>query len=120
MPRHQLPYPAFKTFLRLNTYTLYSFAYSLYIKANGNAIPFTVRSPSPKPGINITIFFISTAVAFLVETRLFYRDNIRCKHPRIAFLIICLIGILFVMFTFFTPKIPLFKDPLINTYGINV
>lgn len=69
--------------------------------------------------LNITIFFISTAIAFLIETWMFYKNNLRCKHPWLAFFIICLIGVLFITFTFFTPEIPLFKDPLINTYGIN-
>ena len=69
--------------------------------------------------INITFFFISTALAFLVESWLFYKNNLRCTRPWLAFLIICLIGVLFVIFTFATPKIPLFKDPLTNTYGIN-
>ena len=69
--------------------------------------------------LNITIFFISTAIAFLVETWLFKKDTLRCKRPWLAFGIICLIGVLFVVFTFVTPKIPLFKDPLTETYGIN-
>ena len=69
--------------------------------------------------LNITFFFISAAVSFLVEAILFYKNNLRCKRPRFAFLIICLIGVLFVVFTFATPQIPLFKDPLTGTYGIN-
>lgn len=69
--------------------------------------------------LNITIFFISAAVAFFVETWLFYKDHLLCKRPLLAFAIISLIGVLFVIFTFVTPQIPLFKDPLTNTYGIN-
>ena len=69
--------------------------------------------------LNITIFFISAAITFLVETWLFRKDTLRCKRPWLAFGIICLIGVLFVVFTFVTPKIPLFKDPLTETYGIN-
>lgn len=67
--------------------------------------------------LNITIFFISAAIAFLVETWLFYKNNLRCKRPWLAFSIICIIGVLFVVFTFVTPQLPLFKDPLTNTYG---
>lgn len=44
-----------RQFLRLKTYTLYSFAYILYMNAKGKAIPLTVDSPSPKPG-SITKF----------------------------------------------------------------
>ena len=70
--------------------------------------------------INIAIFFISVAVPFILETRLFKKDNLHCKSPWLAFAVICLIGVLFVVFTFATPQIPLFKDPLTGTYGVNV
>ena len=62
--------------------------------------------------LNIAIFFISAAVTFLLETWLFKKDILRCKSPWLAFGIICLIGVMFVVFTFLTPQIPLFEDPL--------
>lgn len=61
--------------------------------------------------VNIAIFFISALLAFLLEARLFKSETFNCTSPRLAFLIICFIGILFVLFTFITPKIPLFKAP---------
>ena len=67
---------------------------------------------------NIAIFFISAAVTFLLETRLFKNESLYCKSPLIAFAIICLIGLAFVLFTFVTPHIPLFMDPLTGTYGL--
>ena len=67
--------------------------------------------------INIAIFFIATAIAYLVETRLF-KTKIRASVSNLfAFIIIVGIGILFVVFTFFTPKLPIFKDPVTSTYG---
>lgn len=69
--------------------------------------------------LNIAIFFISAAVVFLLEARLFKKDSLQCKRPWLAFGMICLIGVLFVAFTFVTPQIPLFQDPLTGTYGIN-
>lgn len=69
--------------------------------------------------VNIAIFFISAAAAFLLETRLFKKDCLHCKRPWLAFGSICLIGVLFVVFTFATPQIPLFQDPLTGTYGIS-
>ncbi len=69
--------------------------------------------------LNIAIFFISTAVVFLWETQLLKKDSLRCKWQCLAFGILCLIGVLFVVFTFATPQIPLFQDPLTKTYGIN-
>lgn len=69
--------------------------------------------------VNIAIFFVSAALAFLLETRLFKENRLRCKRPRLAFALILLIGALFVLFTFVTPEIPLFLDPITGTYGLN-
>lgn len=73
--------------------------------------------PSPD-WVNITIFFISAAVALFTEARLFKSGNIFCPFSRLSFLLICIIGVLFVVFTFAAPEIPLFRDPLTGTYGI--
>jgi len=69
--------------------------------------------------INITIFFISAAISFIIETRLFKNDKLKCKSPWLAFATICLIGILFAIFTFATPRIPLFKDAITGAYGVS-
>ena len=69
--------------------------------------------------INIAIFFVSAAITFIIETRLIKNDNLQCRLPWIPFIIVCLIGILFIVFTFATPKLPIFKDPLSDSYGIN-
>lgn len=69
--------------------------------------------------LNITLFFIAAAVAFWMEARLFRRMKRSCKHPWLAFVALCLIGVLFVVFTFATPHLPLFKDPLTGTYGLS-
>ena len=68
--------------------------------------------------LNITIFFISAAITFLVETRLFKKEKPNCKRPYLAFVFLCIIAVLFFVFTFAPPQIPLFQDPLTNTYGI--
>ena len=68
--------------------------------------------------LNIAIFYICAAVTFMSETRLFKSRNLECRFSRTAFIAICVIGIIFVIFTFMPPKIPLFKDPLSSTYGI--
>lgn len=69
--------------------------------------------------VNIAIFFVSAALAFLTETRLLRKDSLQCQRPYLALGIICIIGVLFVLFTFFTPQIALFQDPVTGTYGIN-
>ena len=67
--------------------------------------------------INIAIFFISGAVAFIYETRRL-SGGVECKRPRLALGIICLIGALFVLFTFITPELEIFRDPLTGGYGV--
>ena len=73
------------------------------------------RSPD---WINIAIFFISAAIAYIYETSRFKKETTSCKHPQFAFFLLCVIAILFVIFTFRTPEIGIFKDPITNTYGI--
>lgn len=67
--------------------------------------------------INISIFFVAAAVSYIYETRILNREN-ECKHPKAGFLLLCSIGVLFIIFTFFTPKIPLFMDPVTGGYGL--
>lgn len=61
--------------------------------------------------INIAIFFISVAAAYILETALFKKGKVRCRYPQLAFLCICLIAVLFVIFTFSPPDLPLFIAP---------
>ena len=73
------------------------------------------RSPD---WINIAIFFASAATAYIYETRQFNKDSTESKNSKIAFYLLCVIALLFVIFTFRTPKIGLFKDPLTESFGI--
>ncbi len=68
--------------------------------------------------LNIVIFFVCAAIAYIYETRLFNSDKLNCKSPKLAFAVLCGIALLFVIFTFATPEIGIFKDPLTGTYGI--
>ena len=68
--------------------------------------------------INIAIFYISALLVYLFEWWAFKQDRLPCKPPLLAFVFICLIGMLFVIFTFAPPQIPLFRDPIAGTYRI--
>ena len=68
--------------------------------------------------INIAIFYITALLVFLFEWWVFKNDWLQCKYSRLAFAAICLIGVLFVVFTFSPSQIPLFRDPLSGNYGI--
>ena len=73
------------------------------------------RSPD---WLNITIFFISAAVAFLYETRLFKENRLPCATHAPSLAMLCIIALLFVLFTFRAPAFGIFRDPLTGRYGI--
>ena len=43
--------------------------------------------------VNIVIFYVSAVAVFLFEWWAFKKDPLSCSHPRLAFAMICLIGI---------------------------
>ena len=68
--------------------------------------------------INIAIFFISAAVGYFYEFRAFKSGDVVCRAPKRALFAFCFILALFVLFTFRTPEIGIFKDPLSGVVGI--
>ena len=68
--------------------------------------------------INIVIFFVSAGISYLYEARQFQKEDSSCKYPKIAIFFLSLIGSLFIIFTFFPIKLPLFQDPISGAYGI--
>lgn len=67
---------------------------------------------------NIAIFFVCAAIAYIYETKRFKSESISCRSPKFAIAVLCAIALLFVVFTFATPEIEIFRDPLTGTYGI--
>ena len=68
--------------------------------------------------LNIAIFFVAAAAAYLSETRLYRKESVACGSPKWAVAALGGLAVLFVVFTFFTPEIGIFRDPLTGTYGI--
>ncbi len=68
--------------------------------------------------INIAIFFVSAAAAYIHETKLFRAEKPKCLAPKLALAVLWGIAILFAVFTFATPELDIFKDPLTGSYGI--
>ena len=68
--------------------------------------------------VNIAIFFISAAALYLYENRLFATDSVVCRRPSLAIVLLCIIGVLFIVFTFKAPELGIFKDPLTGRFGI--
>ena len=72
----------------------------------------------PPPGVvNVLFFFVSAGLAYYVEFLLF-KKNFTLKAPYIAFIALLIIAALFVVLTFFPPRLPLFQDPIDGTYGV--
>ena len=67
--------------------------------------------------VNIAIFFISAAVAYIYETRALSDNSTACRRPTLAWTILIFIAVLFIFFTFKTPHIAIYKDPLSGKYG---
>lgn len=68
--------------------------------------------------INIAIFYISAAMAFCYEYYLFKKEKKCFFSNTMAFSILCLIYLLFLVFTFKAPRLPIFRDPLTGDFGI--
>ena len=67
--------------------------------------------------INVATFFVAAALVYWLETNLFQK-RFTCRLPaKAAITAICLIGVAFTAFTFYPPHIPLFADPITDTYG---
>ena len=73
------------------------------------------RSPD---WINIAIFFVAAAIAYIYEARLSSGKVLPCRSPQLAIALLCVTALLFIIFTFATPQIGIFKDPLTGRYGI--
>ena len=65
--------------------------------------------------VNIAIFFISAALGFLYELKLFKLPPKKCNNG-IALLLLIFICALFMIFTLFPPHIGIFMDPVTGAY----
>ena len=68
--------------------------------------------------INIAIFFISAATVYICEAFRLHSGKQPCRAPKSAIAALFVIALLFILFTFRTPEIGIFMDPLTGTYGI--
>ena len=73
------------------------------------------RSPD---WVNIAIFFVSAAAAYLYETRRFHAQTLRCSSSKIPQIFLGVLALLFILFTFRTPQIGIFRDPIDGCFGI--
>lgn len=69
--------------------------------------------------VDIAIFFVAAAAAFLAETRMLARDW-RCRGGAraSALVLLLLLSAAFVLCTFVPSRVPLFRDPVTGFYGL--
>ena len=68
--------------------------------------------------LDISIFYVAAAAAFLLETRLLLRHSRSGALELPSMLLIWLLAFTCLIFTYVTPRLPIFQDPLTFTYGI--
>lgn len=68
--------------------------------------------------INIAIFFIAAAATFSYEAHLFKNKSTKTPSPTAALTALSMIAVLYFIFTFVQPDLPLFRDPITGTYGL--
>lgn len=66
--------------------------------------------------IDIALFFIAVILGEYLAYK-FITNNFKCNNI-VSIIILTAILICFIVFTYFTPKIGIFKDPVTNNYGI--
>lgn len=78
-----------------------------------------LKPETPILVISVIISILTTAVAYVYETRLFNSKRlIACRSTKSSIALLCIVFVVFVLFTFFTPELNIFRDPLTGEYGI--
>ena len=68
--------------------------------------------------VNIAIFFLSAFAGFILEARLLESGWVGCRGRVFSFMVLLLVAVMFGVFTFNPPMLPIFLDPISGSYGI--
>jgi hypothetical protein len=68
--------------------------------------------------IDILSFIIAVIVGQLVSYRLLICKTLPYNLDNFSLIALLLLGIAFVLFTFYPPQLPMFQDPITGEYGI--
>lgn len=68
--------------------------------------------------LNILFFFIAVAFGYFLEYILLRKGGLPWKTSWVAILVLLAILCLFILFTFLTPTLPIFQDPITKGYGL--
>jgi len=68
--------------------------------------------------VDIAIFVVAVIVGQLVSYKLLIASPLPARLNRFAPIVLAILGVLFVVFTFYTPQLSVFRDPVSGGYGI--
>ena len=70
--------------------------------------------------VDISLFLVASILYQYIALRLEGRSAWFLKHNKASILTLCFIFLLFAIFTFLPPHLPLFADPPTGTYGLGL
>jgi uncharacterized membrane protein YoaK (UPF0700 family) len=68
--------------------------------------------------IDITTFIVAVIVGQVVSYKLYKQNQPSKSRETVAILAMVLLAIIFIVFTFYPPHLPIFQDPNTSQYGI--
>jgi uncharacterized protein with PQ loop repeat len=68
--------------------------------------------------IDITTFIVAVIIGQIVSYTLFKKYHFSRNTDKVALIILVILGIAFIVFTFYPPHLPIFQDPISRGYGI--
>ena len=67
--------------------------------------------------VDILTYILAIMLAFFIIF-IIYNNNFLIKYEWLGYIILLTLFVIFIIFTFFPPKLPIFLDKLLNDYGI--
>ena len=68
--------------------------------------------------IDISTFVVAVIIGQISSYKLLTRKKLSKNLERISLILLVMLGIAFVSFTFYPPQLPVFRDPITGKYGI--
>jgi len=68
--------------------------------------------------IDIATFIVAVIIGQIVSYTIFKKNQFARNIDRFALIILVILGIAFVVFTFYPPHLPVFQDPITKSYGL--
>lgn len=70
--------------------------------------------------VDITTFIVAVVVGQIISYNLFKKNQFSRIADKVALVMLAVLGIAFIAFTFYPPQLPIFQDPISKGYGIAI